>query len=1655
MPGPSLGDAVIEVTADMSQFNRSLDAGLKAAKSGATKSGNDTGKALGDSISDGASSEIGKNKSQFAKAGASVGAALGDGTKTAAKSSLSGVAGVVSRVLAPIRTVAGKALSGLGRVFAPIGNAAAKVFGNVRTAAGKLTSGITTVFGKIGQVASKVFTPIGSVASKAFNGVKSAASAIAAPVQKVMNSTFGTKIKSVFGKIPGAAKSTVGKIGGAFSKIGAVVGKAFSGLASATGSVFSKVASVASAGMKKVVGVVSTVGKVGLAAAAATAGAALAKGFSRLTGIENAQAAMEGLGYSAKQAAATIQGPVLAAVKGTAFGLDEAAQAAQGALGAGVKQGEGLEKYLTLVGDAAAQAQIPFGDMAQIMNKVQGAGKLTGETLQQMTENGLPAMSILSDALGKPQAAIQQMVSDGEISAAQFQDILENKIGGSAQKMGNTTMGAFKNMGAALGRLGASFESGIFPKIKGVFASVTEILDKAAEPAEKLGKRMATALGPAIKAFQNFTKTVDIKSLFAGIDFGAISSALNPIMTIFKAAVPYLVTFGSVFKNVIADQMKNFGAMLASIDVQPLIDAFSMVGNAGVSLVQSLGKIDLSAIFTGLGKALGAIIAILPQVLPPIMQLVSVLSGTLGKILPVVAQGIADIAGALSGAFGGVLKAIMPSLIAFVEMISGTLARVLPIAAKLIGILAKALGGVLAQALPPLLDLITDLVQVLGDALAAILPPLIPVITMLSKALGTLLGGAFRSLSKHIMTIVTAVLPPLVDLFAALMPIITTLITNLLPPLVQIFNALLPIVTALLPVFTQLVTAIMPLLVAVLKLLMPLIIKFAQGLGWALGKFADLLTFVSGKVTDFIAFLASKAASVKKIFQPIVDAADWVYDKLFGHSVFPDMEKGFADFVKVVGTTLAKIVNAITKPFKDAAAWINTAFKKSWAKVSGILSSAVAHGGTAVGKIFGSIRGKFTDAKNWVGGAWRTSWSKVSGWISSAVGTGRDKTGNFLTGVRDRFTNLRRNIGGNWRKSWSNVSTWMSSAVGKGRDKIGTFLGGARTRFSNFKGWVGGAWRTGWNKASEWIAHPIRSARDLISRILGNKGVQKILRSFVTAAGQIMDKLKKVFGEPVQWVINNAIIPLATAASKIGSTVGIKIPIPAKMSTFASGGVAGIVPGYTPGRDTHIIGVGGGEAIMRPEITRAVGEPWVNAANAAARAGGVGGAKAFLARQQYGPYAGFASGGVYQPVPGRGNRHTSGYPWATWAGDYPVPTNTPVKAWKDGIVAMVKYLTTSYGRHVRINHEDGSSSLYAHLNTIAVKVGQKISGGQVIAKSDSTGNSTGPHLHFETMGKPYNGGSGSGSSVLSGIMDKISALKTLAKVNMPGKFGDNAWTKALIALPAKIGSAAFEKLRASASSLMDSATGMISDGAAWVGGKISGLDSAQKNNAATIISVAKKLGFGDRGAIIGLITALVESGLRNVNYGDRDSLGLFQQRAPWGSAADRTNPAKAASMFFLGGQGGQPGLKSKAWRSGSLGALAQAVQVSAFPGRYSLQIPRAKLILAAFGNRGGIGSGGKYDNGGWLPPGASTVINGTGRREPHAVFTQEQWGILSDIAKGRDRSPNSERPWEIHLHGVIDSESAGREIEKIMQKRHRAVAGVDLPSRSRRLVRSV
>ncbi|WP_435745737.1 LysM peptidoglycan-binding domain-containing protein [Microbacterium sp. PMB16] len=140
------------------------------------------------------------------------------------------------------------------------------------------------------------------------------------------------------------------------------------------------------------------------------------------------------------------------------------------------------------------------------------------------------------------------------------------------------------------------------------------------------------------------------------------------------------------------------------------------------------------------------------------------------------------------------------------------------------------------------------------------------------------------------------------------------------------------------------------------------------------------------------------------------------------------------------------------------------------------------------------------------------------------------------------------------------------------------------------------------------------------------------------------------------------------------------------------------------------------------------------------------------------------------------------------------------------------------------------------------------------------------------------------------------------------------------------------------------------------GQRTASLDAEQASNAGLIIRIGREVGVSDRGIAIALATAMVESGLRNLDWGDRDSLGIFQQRPStgWGAPAQILDADRSTRVFY-GGHGDPNGQTTRGlldipgWEGKSFTDAAQAVQISAYPDRYGQWETQAYRWLALYG----------------------------------------------------------------------------------------------------------
>lgn len=415
------------------------------------------------------------------------------------------------------------------------------------------------------------------------------------------------------------------------------------------------ISSTIGSGLKTVgSGLTKYVTKPVLAAGGALSGLTLAKGWARMTEIDNARVKIEALGKDF----GTLKTAANDAVEGTAFKLNTALTTAASAAAAGIKEAD-MTGYLKSVANAAAFAGTDMDEMGQIFNKVAAKGKMSGEELQQLSERGVPAVQLLSEATGKSMEEVQAAISNGEIGIEDLQKAFMTLGEDFAQNMGEKTItGALSNIGAAFGRIGANIigESDkvgtIASKILPLLKAFKDALKPIEEKSKEIGAAIAAYIGPAIDRITNMLSgggTVAEKAQAAAdratakfAAFGtAIAAAMGPAVLIISKGISL---FGS-FKAQIAQLAANLGTTSSHIMkvggiVGILVAAFAiaytksesfrtainqlatLIGGALMQIFQALTPLLQMAagLFIQLATAAGNILGPILQALMPIIE---------------------------------------------------------------------------------------------------------------------------------------------------------------------------------------------------------------------------------------------------------------------------------------------------------------------------------------------------------------------------------------------------------------------------------------------------------------------------------------------------------------------------------------------------------------------------------------------------------------------------------------------------------------------------------------------------------------------------------------------------------------------------------------------------------------------------------------------------------------------------------------------------------------------------------------------------------------------------------------------------------------------------------------------------------------------------
>lgn len=843
---------------------------------------------------------------------------------------------------------------------------------------------------------------------------------------------------------------------------------------------------------------------------------------------------------------------------------------------------EGLDSTVTTLG----QATIPvlkrgLTETAGVWNTIakNAAGAVTEMAKSGMLDKILSGGAANLRAFEKAPAQILTMLGQLSVAAQPAFNKLSQQMAGGLTSFSEGIAKSFESggleqaIGTALGIVGQ------FGTLLGnVLGTVSEIFKAASDAGGEIVGVLGAVFGELRRVLGTEAMQAQLRNLFGSV--AQIVSAIVPLIgAVVQSAVPLLAAIAepvalvaTVLGPVLLDVVAALGAALLPV-IQSLAPVLTIVGTALVQLVQAVAPL-----LQPIGDLIASVITALAPALTPIVNVLTGLVAVLIGPLTLIVQALTPALELIGRTITGVFQALEPMLGPLVV---------------LIGQVAELIAGVFTHALGQLLPVLTPLIDAGLLLVAAVFDALQPLLPVVADALETL-GGAVLTMLAPFSQIATVV-GTVVQALAPLLPIGVQLVT-------EVLGALVPVLPVLAKAFVGIAGAVLALAVPLAALvgslagyLAPIIADLTPLLGDLVGMFVGLLVKALPPLTRALSTLVTAASPVIPLIGRLVGmvlgmGAGVIQQLLPAVLQLAQASVDLTVALLPILPPLVTLVGLVVQLAVKVLGWLLPPLVSLVGFLAGALAGAVV---MVVGRLSGLVT-KFADLINWivkVGSAFRNLKDKVITPVMIAITTGiatawaKIKT-NVLFPVRDFFT---KTIPG-----WANT---------------------VQTRVVGAWAAVSSGIATAWGKIKSQVLYP---ARDFFTATVpgwANTLKTKVVNAFDAARAGIKtawDKIKEITKAPISFVVHTVYNQgIRKVWNLVTDAFGGKRLEAAK---FARGGTYGsILPGYTPGRDPHHfvsptggrLDMSGGEAIMRPEWTRAVGPAFVNGMNFLARTGGV------------------------------------------------------------------------------------------------------------------------------------------------------------------------------------------------------------------------------------------------------------------------------------------------------------------------------------------------------------------------------------------------------------------------------------------------------------------
>lgn len=396
-------------------------------------------------------------------------------------------------------------------------------------------------------------------------------------------------------------------VGGLSRGVDSVGNKIFSTLGGAFSSAGSLLTNTLSTGLNAAVGVVG-------GGVAAIVGKAATGGLTRSLGLNEADARLTALGYSASEISGIMEAAGNA-IDGTAYAMNESVGTAAQLLSAGVKDTTLLQSSLSNVAKLSDISGASFSDMGNIFAKAAAKGKVQYEDLVQLMERQVPIMSELSKSMGVPVEEVQSLATAGKISFSDFQKAVE-QINFDSVVFATKDVGmAWKNVMSQVSKTGAIFWQPIVdnmapalgiirqsiidirndPAIKGLLDNAVSEIESKMESINKLLSKFGEGIGSKSqldkKVKEWISKFNDFRDSIRGVEgiLGGLGLAMS---SGFLSKIPVI---GGMFGGITLGVGALGGALLDVYSKSELLRG--SLGSLNDYAVSGLGSLDISGLF--------------------------------------------------------------------------------------------------------------------------------------------------------------------------------------------------------------------------------------------------------------------------------------------------------------------------------------------------------------------------------------------------------------------------------------------------------------------------------------------------------------------------------------------------------------------------------------------------------------------------------------------------------------------------------------------------------------------------------------------------------------------------------------------------------------------------------------------------------------------------------------------------------------------------------------------------------------------------------------------------------------------------------------------------------------------------------------------------